>query len=633
MKKTSKKLLAMFCALLLALLFVLNSFAAAPETDEGGRRGCKSHPGPLLTLSVLSETAKIRNSGPMRAPSLQPAVTDLPLIVIVVGFKDMPYSETFNWNKSIFHDEHSLAEFYTDMSLGQFTFTPARETSAYGGKNRNTADTAGDGVVHVTLGLPHDDWALEYPYMSKKDIAANRSLGDALRAAIAAADEYIDFSAYDTDQNGAITTDELALGFVFAGYEASSSESYKMGNKLYLWSHAWSLQEMKDEYSFDFDLPSPDGVSVNSYIAISEQEESGAQEPYSTLAHELGHYIGLPDLYDTSYSTRAEWGSYSVGSLSLMCMDYWYDADLDEEIPTPLDAWSRVILGWVTPDAADGTGVYTLTAQDYTNNTGYNVLRIPTQNPGEYYLLENRAVSKWDAPLPQNYSTRSGGVVLWHIDDGVYDQYNEMNQVNDAFHRPAVMPLYPEANRDGANTFIGKTTTVKTDMPFFDRAVWNARYSNLGAALDLPIYGRGDAADRRDGRSLSGVKIEFLSNAGGEAKILLNPEGHTHNPVLVPVQEATCTAAGVGYIECPQCGKRFADETGAAESDAAVTIAALGHTAPNAVGACDRCGEQLIPQDQICSYCHRYHNDSFLQRIIAFFHRIFYGIAHLFGRM
>ena len=696
----------LICSLLLMLALLFTASAVA-GTDSGPRV-CKSHPGPLLTLEDIAKTAAVRNRGPMRAPALQPAVSDLPLVVIVVAFSDMPYSETFDWSDSIFHTDRSLAEFYTDMSLGRFTFTPAQETSAFGEENRNTADAANDGIIHVTLDLPHDDWTLEYAYKSQKDIATTRTLSQAILAALHAADSYLDFSAYDVDCSGAITTDELAVGFVFAGYEASTSYSYQKGISKYLWSHAWSLQEILDDYAFSFDLPSLDGVNVSSYIAISEQEETGTQEPYATLAHELGHYIGLPDLYDTTYNTGAEWGKYDVGSLSLMCGASWEDAETGETLPAPLDAWSRVVLGWVPPVVADESGVYTLCAQDYSDNTDYNVLKIATQNAGEYYLLENRALSKWDTPMTAGYSTEAGGLLLWHIDDNVYEQYYDDNQVNDSFHRPAVMPLFPEKNSGGAYTFIGKNSTVQTGRPFFDRAVWNDLYSHLGTTFDLPLYATGSNADKRNARTLSGIQLDFLSDAGAAMQVWVNPQLHQHTVELVALEAPTCTTDGRGYLECSFCGKRFTDESCTVETDEPVVLSALGHsyttyvfngdascgvdgtetakcdrcnatvtrtaantalthnfvlqkteaatctepgealyrctrcaetraellpalghTAPNGEGKCNRCGTVLL--DSICPYCHKHHDSSFFQQLIAFFHRIFYQIAHLFG--
>ena len=35
----------------------------------------------------------------------------------------------------------------------------------------------------------------------------------------------------------------------------------------------------------------------------------------------------------------------------------------------------------------------------------------------------------------------------------------------------------------------------------------------------------------------------------------------------------------------------------------------------------------------VCKYCGEDHSGSFWQRIVGFFHNIFYFFAHLFGRM
>ena len=635
MKKSVKFSLCFIAIAAALLLFAFSALAvpAAPGTHADGG-ACKSHVGELLTLSDISKTAAKRNSGPMRAPSLDPAVNDIPLVVIVIGFKNQAYRADFDWAQEIFRADRSLAEYYTDMSLGQFTFTPVRETSAYNvGGNTNTADAANDGIIHVTLSTAHDDWVLDYPYMSRKDIAVNRTLQQALIAAVNAADAYLDFAAYDVNGDGEITTDELAVAFIVAGYEAASSYDYSHGRSLYLWSHAYTLREANETYNFDFALPKPDGITVNSYIAMSEQEDDNSQESIGTLAHELGHYIGLPDLYDTDYNTALEWGNYAVSYLSLMDSGiYGIDPVTGSITPYSLDAWSRAVLGWVEPDVADAAGTYTLTAQDYTDNSGYSLLRIPTQNPGEYYLLENRGFAKWDAGLANDYERDAGGVILWHIDDNVYDAYNPNNTVNNTDHRPAVMPLYAEKTSADAYSFIGKNKTVDLTAAFFDKAGWNGQYAALGTALDLPIYGTGSTADLRSGRTLSGIRVTFLSDIADVMQVQVAPEGHVHNAVYREITAPTCTAAGTCCYECGLCGKRFTDASGTTETTEPVAVAALGHTAPNSRGQCDRCGEQLIPESDLCPYCHTNHTGT-LGGFVAFLHRILYFFAHLFGQM
>ncbi|MBQ6119439.1 MAG: hypothetical protein IJK98_09420, partial [Clostridia bacterium] len=271
-----KSLRFLFCGIIAAAALLLCAFTAlavpaAPGTHADGDRACKSHVGALLTLSDVSATAAKRNRGPMRAPSLGSVRSDVPLAVIVIGLDGMPYRDDFDWAQEIFRSDRSLKEYYKDMSFGQFTFTPVRETSVYRvGGNTNAADAVNDGVIHVSLPMAHDDWRLEFAAFSAADTAASLTLTQTLMAALEAADARIDFSAYDVNGDGSITTDELAIAFVMAGYEASASYSYTHGLSNYLWSHSYSFGEYIDDYSFDFDLPDADGVTLDDFIVISE---------------------------------------------------------------------------------------------------------------------------------------------------------------------------------------------------------------------------------------------------------------------------------------------------------------------------------------------------------------------------
>ena len=73
-----------------------------------------------------------------------------------------------------------------------------------------------------------------------------------------------------------------------------------------------------------------------------EPEETGSGQliRIGVFCHEFGHVLGLPDLYDTDYSSRG------VGYWSMMAGGSWNGGGL---YPSHFDAWSKYQLGWVNP--------------------------------------------------------------------------------------------------------------------------------------------------------------------------------------------------------------------------------------------------------------------------------------------
>ena len=543
---------------------------AAPAKPGSGRTGsdaaCRSHVGSLVT----PEDIPSRQGDAARAPSLGSVEKNIPLLTIVVGFSNIPYRNDFDWSATMYSGEKSLAAYYSDMSFGKFTFAPAAETSAYGaGGNTNEADAVNDGVVHVTLDTPHKDWANEDEYPSQ---------ALAMIDAIAAADAYVDFSAFDADGNGKLTENEFALGFVFAGYEASAVLDYPFGVEYYLWAHAWSIGEIIEDYAMQTAVPSPDGVEVSAYIAIAEQLEENVQAPISVLAHELGHYLGLPDLYDTTYTYNVRWAKHSVSNMSLMADGCWGIDPNGGYIPYSLDVWSRCKLGWTDPSPVKTDGDYYAVAQSYTAKDAFKAILLPTQREKEYYLIENRQYTKWDAGLSTDYGG-NGGLVIWHIDDAVFEQYGDDNKVNDADHRPAVMPLYPE-QLQGEYTYIGNTTVVDTAKPFMTASVWEELFPAFEGALDLPLYGKGTNADKRGSRTLSGIKLRFPSESAAQMTVRLYTGDHAEERAYVGRVEPKCTTAGKeAHWACTYCGAAYLDEEGTEPLTAdQLAIPAPGHT-------------------------------------------------------
>ena len=171
-----------------------------------------------------------------------------------------------------------------------------------------------------------------------------------------------------------------------------------------------------------------------------------------------------------------------------------------------------------------------------------------------------------------------GGILVWHIDDAVFEQYNQSNQVNDTFHRPGVMPLFPEQS-GGVYTFIGATDRVLKSKPFYSASAWSAMFPD-DAALNLPLYGAGTDANTRASRTLSGLKLQFSDENAAEMTVRLSTADHVHFLNAVERVEATCAAPGAeAHWACGYCGALYADADGQTPTTAqALAIPTQSHS-------------------------------------------------------
>src|SRR3989441_12194011 len=135
------------------------------------------------------------------------------------------------------------------------------------------------------------------------------------------------------------------------------------------------------------------------YVYTMVSEDS----PLGVVAHEFGHDLGLPDLYDTDYS------SAGAGLWDLMWGGSWTGVPAGPS-PAHFSAWSKIRLGWLTPTDVTTSLIGTAIPQVETNGTAFR-LGIPGTFPPEYFLIENRQPVGFDAALP------GSGLLLWHVDE------------------------------------------------------------------------------------------------------------------------------------------------------------------------------------------------------------------------
>ena len=217
------------------------------------------------------------------------------------------------------------------------------------------------------------------------------AIADALNALQATG---FNFTQFDTDNDGYID----AIGFLHSGYGAENGGTDEYGTPYAnrIWSHKWAV----------YSLPggkwtSTSGQSVYNYhISPSVMGTSGgAIARIGVIAHETGHFFGLPDLYDGSVGS-------GIGSYCMMANSWGFDSSL--YYPPHFSAWSKIQLGWVTPTVITTTGIYTARqACSYPD-----VFLINTNfDSGEYLLIENRQKCQFDAKIP------GPGLAIFHIDD------------------------------------------------------------------------------------------------------------------------------------------------------------------------------------------------------------------------
>ncbi len=204
------------------------------------------------------------------------------------------------------------------------------------------------------------------------------------RDAAQAANPTVNFASYDNDGNGYVD----AFIVIHAG-----SGGEQTGNSGDIWSHKWNLPSV---------YPA-DGSKIYAYLTVPEDSRIGV------CAHELGHLLfGFPDLYDTDYTSEG------IGNWCLMAGGSWNGGG---DLPAHPSAWCKVNQGWVGVTTVTSSG--SITFQDVKSSRNVHRLWKDGAGGSEYFLLENRQLTGYDAGLPGD------GLLIWHIDESQPDNTDE----------------------------------------------------------------------------------------------------------------------------------------------------------------------------------------------------------------
>ncbi|MEW5994867.1 MAG: M6 family metalloprotease domain-containing protein, partial [Candidatus Zixiibacteriota bacterium] len=212
-----------------------------------------------------------------------------------------------------------------------------------------------------------------------------------VRTAVDSAAPDVDFMDYDN--NGDFWCDGVVV--IHAGRGA---EDVGYG----IWSHKWEIPPV--EY---------DGVIISAYT-MNPEEVGYSLASIGVFCHEYGHILGLPDLYDITPGTLRS----GVGNWSLMGSGSWLQQG---KKPAHLDAWSKAFVGFINLIQLDSNAYHwEIPAVEY-NPVAYKLTNSISE-PNEYWIVENRQKTGFDAQLP------GAGLLIYHIDEDAafnnsYDAY------------------------------------------------------------------------------------------------------------------------------------------------------------------------------------------------------------------
>ncbi len=362
-----------------ALVFFSQQLMAVPPSPallEEVRNLKKELPYFALNLDALhrkgvctgEKTININNKHLGESNSLSPAVVGpFKILALLVDFSDNTNGVAATFFDSLIFDTlgNTIKDYYDEVSYGQLDLITVNLPSSVGWQR------APQTYAYYVNG---ENGIGAYPTNTQK---LTEDLVDQV-------DSLVDFSNYDNDNNG--TVDVLLIIHAGSGAEFSSSNDD-------IWSHKWAITPR-----------SKDGVTISNYAVQPEFWTSPGDMTIGVYTHELGHGFGLPDLYDTDYS------SYGIGGWGLMSYGSWSGPGSDGSSPTHPCAWSKIQMGFTT--AINVTS--NITSQIITNvENNQSIYRL--WNAGgtstEYFLIENRQKTGYDSFL------KSSGLLIWHIDD------------------------------------------------------------------------------------------------------------------------------------------------------------------------------------------------------------------------
>jgi M6 family metalloprotease-like protein len=388
-----------------------------------------------VALSAASELALATTSvtGTMRVPVLLFSYQGIDSALFM---RDTAQYTSVLFGASAGGNPYTLRTFYEQMSRDSFSLLGR----IMGWVRLDSTEVTYTGTAGTCFGNPFGTTNCNGIFSNS---AINR-LHNGLRQALSRVDGAINFAQFDNDGPDLIPNSADDDGYVDMIMFAHPTKDGACGgnpasSNNHVWSHRFVLTTLSGPTLVRADYVTNDARTGGGFIKISDYFVTSALGgatacdtanimPIGTAAHEFGHALGLPDLYDTRGSTEGigDWGLMGTGNYT------------SPPSPSRMEAWSLSELGWVTLRLLSAPGTYTFGAAPVSDTAFF--IRAQGTNPrGEYVLLENRQASQADTAMIRRHCqvsnlppTCSGGLLIWHADsqqiaDNGFRQNNSLN--------------------------------------------------------------------------------------------------------------------------------------------------------------------------------------------------------------
>ncbi len=247
-----------------------------------------------------------------------------------------------------------------------------------------------------------------YEYYGKD--AANGSIdeniGAMLISAINQVDNQVTWSDYDWNNDGEVEQ----VYFIYAG----GGQATGAGENT-IWPHKWNLRYVSGAGGKPM---TKQGMTIDVYACSNEILTGSVVAGIGTICHEFSHCLGLPDMYDTSGNSGNTATNYGMGNWDLMNSGNYNN---NGYTPAGYTSWEKMMAGWLEPVELSSSAYVTDMQPQSEGGQAYIIYNPAYRN--EYYMIENRARSGWDAYLPGE------GMLVLHVDydEDIFLYYNAPN--------------------------------------------------------------------------------------------------------------------------------------------------------------------------------------------------------------